>query len=128
MDDYAHHPAEIAAGLDAFAGRRIVVVFQPHTPSRSAAFFDEFVAVLRRAAALVVVETFSSARESVDSASSAERLALAAGGTYARTADAAVAAALAGARAGDVVLVMGAGDIRPVGQQLLARLGAVPLR
>ncbi|HVR87922.1 MAG TPA: UDP-N-acetylmuramate--L-alanine ligase [Candidatus Limnocylindria bacterium] len=123
VDDYAHHPAEIAAGLAAFEGRRTVVVFQPHTTSRSNAFFDDFVAVLKRAAVLVVVETFASARGTADAVSSARRLADVAGGVYARTADDAVEAAVARARADDVVLVMGAGDVRPIGLRVLARLG-----
>src|SRR5207248_3534256 len=97
IDDYAHHPAEIAAGLDAF-GDGAVVVFQPHTPSRLAAFFDDFVAVLRRARAVVVVETFRSAREQPDAAGRARALADAVGGRYA--ADVETAAQLAAEQIG----------------------------
>jgi len=120
VDDYAHMPAEIAVGLDAFPNA--VVVFQPHTPSRLATFFDEFVAVLRRARAVVIVETFSSARERPETRSRAIALADAVGGRYARDGDEAarIAADLAGP--GDVVLVMGAGDVRPVGERLLELL------
>ena len=120
VDDYAHMPAEIAVGLDAFPNA--VVVFQPHTPSRLAKFFDEFVAVLRRARAVVIVETFSSARERPETTSRAMALAEAVGGRYAFDGDVAarIAADLAGA--GDVVLVMGAGDVRPVGERLLELL------
>jgi UDP-N-acetylmuramate--alanine ligase len=120
VDDYAHMPAEIAVGLDAFPNA--VVVFQPHTPSRLAKFFDEFVAVLRRARAVVIVETFSSARERPETTSRAMALAEAVGGRYAVDGDEAarIAADLAGP--GDVVLVMGAGDVRPVGERLLELL------
>jgi len=120
VDDYAHMPAEIAVGLDAFPNA--VVVFQPHTPSRLAKFFDEFVAVLRRARAVVIVETFSSARERPETTSRAMALAEAVGGRYALDGDQAarIAADLAGP--GDVVLVMGAGDVRPVGERLLELL------
>lgn len=119
-DDYAHHPAEIAVGLDAFPNA--VVVFQPHTTSRLVKFFAEFVAVLRRARAVVIVETFSSARESADTTSRARALADAVGGQYARDGEEAarIAADLVGR--GGVVLVMGAGDVRPVGERLLELL------
>lgn len=120
IDDYAHMPAEIAVGLSAF--ENAVVVFQPHTPSRLAKFFDEFVAVLRLARAVVIVETFSSAREQAEQSSRAEALAKAVGGRYARDGDEAarITADLVGP--GDVVLVMGAGDVRPVGERLLELL------
>jgi UDP-N-acetylmuramate--alanine ligase len=120
VDDYAHMPAEIAVGLNAY--ENAVVVFQPHTPSRLAKFFDEFVTVLRRARAVVIVETFSSARERPEETSRARALAEAVGGRYARDGEEAarIAADLVGP--GDVVLVMGAGDVRPVGQRLLEML------
>ncbi|GAC1699039.1 MAG: UDP-N-acetylmuramate--L-alanine ligase [Candidatus Limnocylindrales bacterium] len=125
VDDYAHHPIEILSGLEAYAGAaRRIVVFQPHTPSRLAAFFDDFAAVLRSADVAIVVETFTSAREVADTAggSAARRLASAAGAVYAPTAEAAATIAAASARSGDVVLVMGAGDIRPAGERVLALL------
>jgi UDP-N-acetylmuramate--alanine ligase len=120
VDDYAHMPAEIAVGLNAF--QNAVVVFQPHTPSRLAKFFDEFATVLRRARVVVIVETFSSARENADAASRARALAEAVDGRYAR--DGAEAAHIVAelVRPGDVVLVMGAGDVRPVGERLLELL------
>jgi UDP-N-acetylmuramate--alanine ligase len=120
VDDYAHMPAEIAVGLDAF--KNAIVVFQPHTPSRLAKFFDEFVTVLRRARAVVIVETFSSVRERPEETSRAMALAEAVGGRYARDGQEAarIAAELVGP--GDVVLVMGAGDVRPVGERLLEML------
>ena len=121
IDDYAHHPAEIAAGIDAF-GHSAVVVFQPHTPSRLEAFFDEFVAVLKRARAVVVVETFRSAREQADPHGRARALAEAVGGKYAADGETAAQLAAELARPGDAVLVMGAGDVRPVGQRVLELL------
>lgn len=129
VDDYAHHPAEIRSGLEAYdAAARRIVVFQPHTPSRLAAFFSEFVSVLRSADLAIVVETFASAREAADTApeTGARRLAAAAGAAYAPTAEAAASLAAAAAREGDVVLVMGAGDIRPAAERLLGILAARP--
>jgi UDP-N-acetylmuramate--alanine ligase len=121
VDDYAHHPTEIAAGLDAF-GDGAVVVFQPHTPSRLAAFFDEFVAVLRRPRAVVIVETFRSAREQADPHGRARALAEAVSGRYAADGEAAAQMAAELARPGEAVLVMGAGDVRPVGERVLELL------
>jgi UDP-N-acetylmuramate--alanine ligase len=121
IDDYAHHPKEIAAGLDAF-GDGAVVVFQPHTPSRLAAFFDEFVAVLKRARAVVIVETFRSAREQADPHGRARALADAVNGRYAADGETAAHLAAELARPGDAVLVMGAGDVRPVGERVLELL------
>ncbi|MDP9251537.1 MAG: UDP-N-acetylmuramate--L-alanine ligase [Chloroflexota bacterium] len=120
FDDYAHHPAEIAVGLDAF--ENAVVVFQPHTPSRLAKFFDEFVTVLRRARAVVIVETFSSARERPEESSRAMALAEAVDGRYARTGEEAAHIVAELVSPGDTVLVMGAGDVRPVGERLLELL------
>jgi UDP-N-acetylmuramate--alanine ligase len=120
IDDYAHMPAEIAVGLDAF--EHAVVVFQPHTPSRLAKFFDEFVDVLRRARAVVIVETFSSAREHADAASRARALADAVDGRYAKNGEEAAQIVAELVQPGDVVLVMGAGDVRPVGERLLELL------
>jgi UDP-N-acetylmuramate--alanine ligase len=120
IDDYAHHPAEIAVGLNAF--ENAIVVFQPHTATRLVKFFDEFVAVLRRARAVVIVETFSSAREQADPNSRAHALADAVDGGYARDGEEAAHMVAELASPGDVVLVMGAGDVRPVGERLLELL------
>jgi UDP-N-acetylmuramate--alanine ligase len=120
VDDYAHMPAEIAVGLRAF--ENAIVVFQPHTPSRLAKFFDEFALVLRRARAVVIVETFSSAREHADAASRARALAEAVHGRYAKDGNEAAHIVAEMVLPGDVVLVMGAGDVRPVGERLLELL------
>jgi UDP-N-acetylmuramate--alanine ligase len=128
VDDYAHHPAELRASIAALRprvarGARLFAVFQPHTPSRLEAFFDDFVVALGAADERIVVETFSSAREH-GGGDAARRLAERAGALYA--ADVEVAARdLAGrVRRGDVVLILGAGDVRPAGERLLELLAA----
>jgi UDP-N-acetylmuramate--alanine ligase len=125
IDDYAHHPTEIRASIDAVRARttgRVIVVFQPHTPSRLRAFFDDFAAALRTADDRVVVETFASARETADDRAGAKALAARAGATYVVDAEAAAHALAERARRGDLVLVLGAGDIRPAGVRLLELL------
>ncbi|GAB2317967.1 UDP-N-acetylmuramate--L-alanine ligase [Alkalibacterium sp. s-m-22] len=67
IDDYAHHPAEIRATLDAahqkYPDRDIVAVFQPHTFSRTVALLDEFGEALDLADAVYLCDIFTSARE-----------------------------------------------------------------
>ncbi|GEN51366.1 UDP-N-acetylmuramate--L-alanine ligase [Alkalibacterium pelagium] len=67
IDDYAHHPAEIRATLDAahqkYPDREIVAVFQPHTFSRTVALLDEFGEALDLADAVYLCDIFTSARE-----------------------------------------------------------------
>jgi UDP-N-acetylmuramate--alanine ligase len=125
VDDYAHHPTEIRASIEAVRARtkgRVIVLFQPHTPSRLRAFFDDFAAALRTADDRFVAETFSSAREAADSQAGAKELAARAGGAYVANAEAAARALAERARPGDLVLVLGAGDIRPAGVRLLELL------
>ena len=100
----------------------MIVLFQPHTPSRLRAFFDDFAAALRTADASVVAETFSSVREAADSGAGAKALAVRAGAEYVVDAEAAARALADRARPGDLVLVLGAGDIRPAGIRLLELL------
>jgi UDP-N-acetylmuramate--alanine ligase len=125
VDDYAHHPTEIRASIEAVRARttgRVIVLFQPHTPSRLRAFFPDFAAALRIADDRVVAETFASAREAADSRAGAEALAKSAGAAYVLDTEAAARVLVERARPGDLVLVLGAGDIRPAGIRLLELL------
>ena len=67
IDDYAHHPAEITATIDAarqkYPDREVVAVFQPHTFSRTVALLSEFAESLDLADTVYVCEIFTSARE-----------------------------------------------------------------
>jgi UDP-N-acetylmuramate--alanine ligase len=125
IDDYAHHPTEIRASIDAVRPRtrgRVIVLFQPHTPSRLRAFFDDFAQALRGADAAVVAETFSSVREGADERAGARALADRAGAGYAANVEGAARALADMVRPDDLVLVLGAGDIRPAGERLLELL------
>jgi len=126
VDDYAHHPVEIRAVIAAMRprGRRVIALFQPHTASRLDAFFEEFVSALRVADVAVVAETFASARRDSDARGASRELALRAGAQYARDPDEAARLLADLARPGDVVLILGAGDIRPAGERLLELLRA----
>lgn len=128
VDDYAHHPAEIRATIAAARERgpaRLLVVFQPHLPSRTRALGDEIAAALGKADVVVVTDVYL-AREPADPAASGRALAARVPGparaAYAPSLDAAADAVVAEARPGDLVITMGAGDVTRLGQELVARL------
>jgi UDP-N-acetylmuramate--alanine ligase len=129
-DDYAHHPTEVAATLDAartLAPRRLVAVFQPHLYSRTSLLAADFGRALARADAVVVLDVYP-ARErgedhlGVSGLLIAEATADAAHGrpTYWLPAfDDAVAVLDGLLGAGDVCMVMGAGDVDALARRLV---------
>ena len=67
-DDYAHHPTEISATLDAcksFSPRRVVAVFQPHRYSRLQGLWDEFASVLKMADCVVVTDVYAASEDEI---------------------------------------------------------------
>jgi UDP-N-acetylmuramate--alanine ligase len=131
VDDYAHHPTEVSAGLatlrQMFPDRRLWCVFQPHQISRVRALFDEFAAALA-AADCVAVSDIYSARESaggqaaVVAADLANAVRDAGGEVVAEHAIGDIIERLGGQlQPGDVLVTMGAGDIRKVGDGLVDR-------
>jgi UDP-N-acetylmuramate--alanine ligase len=128
IDDYAHHPSEIAATIAAarerYPDHRIVAAFQPHTFSRTKALLAPFAETLSAADRAMVLDIYP-ARETdtlgVSSADIARRMApetTALGGKPAQAAEQLASMV----QAGDVVLTLGAGDITLVGPKLLALL------
>jgi UDP-N-acetylmuramate--alanine ligase len=127
--DYAHHPSEIRATISAarerFPGSRVLVIFQPHTYSRTRAFFDEFAQALGLADEVIVTPVYA-AREVDPGDLPIERLAQRVEPRPAHVAiDVHAAAQRAAERvsSGDVVLVLGAGDIWVAAPALLDALG-----
>ena len=131
LDDYAHHPTEIAAALEAVRamepGRRLWCVFQPHQASRTAELLDELAASLENADKVVVAEIFR-ARElppSEGEVTAADLVArLRARGRWVAegpSAEAIVRQLQTCLEPGDVVITMGAGDIRKVSDEFLDR-------
>ena len=133
VDDYGHHPREVAATLDAarkaWPDRRLVLAFQPHRFSRTRDLFEDFVKVLSEADALLLLEVFAAGEQSQ-------------GGDDGRALCRAIrirgqldpvfienvedlAPTLQGVlRDGDVLLTLGAGSIGAVSAQLPNQLGA----
>ncbi len=130
IDDYAHHPAELRATLQAARGRfgdaRLVVYFQPHMPWRTRQFAGEFAAVLAGADAVVLSETYVARGRPDPDASSAviadrlHELAPTLEVVLAPTYDDAAAALRERVRPGDVVLCCGAGPVDRVARAVLA--------
>jgi UDP-N-acetylmuramate--alanine ligase len=132
VDDYAHHPTEIAATLAAartfFPGRRLVVAFQPHLYSRTRDFAADFGASLAAADAVFLTEIYPAREKPIDGVSSTlvESAVRQSGGRLQwRGRREELADALAAfVRDGDAVITLGAGDITKTGGELLARLAS----
>jgi UDP-N-acetylmuramate--alanine ligase len=131
IDDYAHHPTEVAATIDAArtqAARRVVAVFQPHLYSRTQRLAQEFGAALARADVAAVLDVYPARERAEDFPGVtgllvAEAAADAAKGRpvlWLPTFDQAERALRAMLREGDLCLVLGAGDIDALGRRLVA--------
>jgi UDP-N-acetylmuramate--alanine ligase len=128
IDDYAHHPSEIRATIEAararYPGQRIWAVFQPHTFSRTKALLPEFTASLRAADRTLVLDIYA-ARETDDLGISSDRLASGIEGARTVSTPEAAARYLAkNVEPSDVVLTLGAGDVTKTGPKLLEQLRA----
>lgn len=128
IDDYAHHPTEITATLAAartrYVGRRIWAVWQPHTYSRTLALFAEFSRAFKDADEVIVSEVYA-AREPKQEFSSAEVVSAMphASARYIQTLPEITAYLLKHLQAGDVLLVLSAGDADQISKDVLAGLG-----
>ena len=129
-DDYAHHPTELNATLSAarevVGEGRLVVAFQAHHYYRTALFSREFGEALGLADVVVVLEVFAPGEEPIPGASGqamAAHVPLPAGDVIFEPSWSAVAGHLASrARAGDIVMTLGAGDISLLGPEVLTHL------
>jgi UDP-N-acetylmuramate--alanine ligase len=132
VDDYGHHPTEIAATLtalaQAFPERRLVVAFQPHRYSRTKALLPEFFPVFGSAAKVFVTEIYSAGEPPLPQISGFDLSQGVSrhghpGVTFVEDLAAFPAMLLSSLRAGDLFLTLGAGDIWKVGEEVLRRLG-----
>ena len=121
-DDYAHHPDELAATIDAVRSmgeHRVVLAFQPHTYTRTKALFDDFVRELKKADVVVLAEIYAARERNTVGISSAHLAEQIPGAVYCETLPEVTAYLRQNVREGDVVLTMGAGDIFRAGEALL---------
>ncbi|AYZ67250.1 UDP-N-acetylmuramate--L-alanine ligase [Burkholderia multivorans] len=131
IDDYGHHPVEmaatIAAARGAFPGRRLVLAFQPHRYTRTRDCFDDFVNVLSTVDALVLTEVYAAGEAAITTANGdALSRALRAAGkvepVFVAAIDDVPDALTKVAQNGDVVITMGAGSIGGVPAKLVQHI------
>jgi UDP-N-acetylmuramate--alanine ligase len=129
VDDYGHHPTEIAAVLEAARGlnRRLIVAFQPHRFTRTAALMDAFGPALAAADVIVLADIYSAGEDplagiTVDALASAVRRSVRSPVEVARSLDDVVTRLIRASRPGDVVMTLGAGSISTVPERLIDAL------
>ena len=127
IDDYGHHPVEMAATLaaarGAFPGRRVLLAFQPHRFTRTRDLFEDFVKVLSTVDELVLADVYPAGEAPIVAAdgralSRAVRVAGKVEPLFVNTADEIAEAVESRVRDGDVVITMGAGSVGGVAPRL----------
>lgn len=132
IDDYAHHPQEIAATIEAakkYPHRKLWIVFQPHTYSRTAALLDDFAGALSQADEIVLADIYAAREKNTIGISSDDlRKHMLEQNTnvyYIPRFEDIEDFLLQHVEEGDVLITMGAGDIYKVGDDLLKQPGAI---
>jgi UDP-N-acetylmuramate--alanine ligase len=137
VDDYGHHPTEIAATLDAirqgYAGRRVVLAFQPHRYTRTRDLLDDFATVLSTADALLVTEVYAAGEAPIAAADGraicrAIRTRGKVEPVFVEKVETLHEALRAVLKPGDVLLTCGAGSISAVSHALPEKLGVAAAR
>jgi UDP-N-acetylmuramate--alanine ligase len=137
VDDYGHHPTEIAATLDAirqgYAGRRVVLAFQPHRYTRTRDLLDDFATVLGGGDALLVTEVYAAGEAPITGADGraicrAIRTRGKVEPVFVEKVETLHEALKAVLKPGDVLVTMGAGSISAVSHALPGKLGAAAAR
>ena len=128
FDDYAHHPTEVAATLlsarEKFSKEKIWCVFQPHTYSRTGALFSDFVSSFKNADVdeIIIVDIFASREKDTLGVSSLELAQKIKGAKYIGNIEDAANYLEKNVSSGEVVIVMGAGDIYTLSKLLINKL------
>lgn len=121
-DDYAHHPDELAATIDAVKAleyERLIVAFQPHTYTRTHALFDDFVRELKKPDIVLLAEIYAARERNDIGISSKDLIPHIPGALYCATLPQVTEELMKIIRPGDLVLTVGAGDIFRAGEALL---------
>lgn len=129
VDDYAHHPVELKATLTSAKsyGKRVLAIFQPHLYSRTQIFADDFADALAQADEVIVSAIYAAREKPIEGVSAqmiVDKVKAKGFGNIRYIADKATIAAevVSGLKEGDMVMVIGAGDIREVGDELALML------
>ena len=135
IDDYGHHPVEMAATLaaarGAFPGRRLVLAFQPHRFTRTRDCFEDFVKVIGSADLVLLADVYAAGEAPIVAADGrslarALRVAGKVDPVFVDEIGEMAATIVAQAQSGDVVISMGAGSIGAVPAQVVELLGGTP--
>lgn len=121
-DDYAHHPGELKVLLDAVEElnyKRSVVVFQPHTYTRTAALFDDFIQQLRRPDVVLLAEIFAAREKNTIGISSSELANKLNNAIFYPSFQELETALREIARPGDIILTVGAGNVYKIGEDIV---------
>lgn len=124
-DDYAHHPNELHALLQAVRlmnYRRIICAFQPHTYSRTRALFQDFVDELRTVDQVVLADIYAAREQNTVGVSSQDLAAEIPGAIYCPSLQGVSACLRQLAQPGDMILTVGAGDIYKAGEALFSEI------
>ena len=125
-DDYAHHPHEVRALLEAvrtMGYQRVVLAFQPHTYTRTKALFDEFVEELQKPDLLVLAEIYAARERNTINIHSSDLAARIPGAQCFDTLPEVSDYLRSIARPGDIILTVGAGDIYKAGEAICEKKG-----
>lgn len=123
-DDYAHHPGELKALMDAvepLGYKRIILVFQPHTYSRTRALFEDFVEQLKRPDLTYLAEIYAAREQNTAGISSADLAREIPGSLFLPSFDELEKSLKNAASPGDIILTVGAGDVYKLGERLAAK-------
>lgn len=123
-DDYAHHPGELQATIEAvrsMGAKRMIIAFQPHTYTRTQALFHEFVQELKKPDLVVLAEIYAARERNTTGISSKDIQAEIPGSVYCATLPDVTEYLKSIAQPGDVILTVGAGDIYRAGEALLKK-------
>ena len=121
-DDYAHHPGELKVLLDAVESlnyKRVILAFQPHTYTRTAALFDDFVEQLKRPEVLLLAEIFAAREQNTIGISSAAFAEKVAGSLFFPSFGELENALRRIAQPGDIILTVGAGNVYKIGEDIV---------
>ena len=122
IDDYAHHPTEITATLNALKNvehNHVWCIFQPHTYTRTYSLFDEFVAALSKAENMIITDIYAAREKDTGLITSKQLADKIEGALYLDTFEKITDYIRSNASEGDIVLTMGAGNVCDIGPMLI---------
>ena len=130
VDDYGHHPTEVARTLEAaklgYPGRRVICVFQPHRFTRTLHLFEDFGKAFDKADEIIITDIYSAGERPIAGISGetihAEINKHGKKSLYIKKKEQITSHLMETLRPGDMVITMGAGDINTVGKEVLLRL------